>query len=48
MWRAAGVDELAGTKGLLRAFSKWADVENACNRWAERMRAARAMRWVPA
>jgi hypothetical protein len=35
---AAAVDALAGTKGLLRAFSKWADVQNACNRWAERMR----------
>jgi len=35
---AAAIDELAGTKGLLRAFSKWADVENACNRWAERAR----------
>ena len=31
-------NSLAGTKGLLRAFSKWADVENACNRWAERAR----------
>lgn len=35
---AAAVDSVAGTKGVLRAFSKWADVENACNRWAERMR----------
>ncbi len=35
---AAAVDAMAGTKGLLRAFSKWADVENACNRWAERAR----------
>jgi hypothetical protein len=35
---AAAVDSLAGTKGVLRAFSKWADVQNACNRWAERTR----------
>lgn len=35
---AAAVDAVAGTKGLLRAFSKWADVENACDSWAERMR----------
>ena len=32
------MDAVAGTKGLLRAFSKWADVQNACDRWAERMR----------
>jgi Protein of unknown function (DUF3313) len=35
---AAAVDAVAGTKGITRAFSKWADVENACNRWAERIR----------
>jgi len=35
---AAAVDAVAGTKGLLRAFSKWADVQNACDKWAERMR----------
>jgi hypothetical protein len=35
---AAAIDAVAGTKGLLRAFSKWADVQNACDRWAERMR----------
>jgi hypothetical protein len=33
---AAAADALAGTKGILRAFSKWADVEAACNNWAER------------
>lgn len=35
---AAVVDSRAGTKGVLRAFSKWADVEAICNRWAERTR----------
>ena len=35
---AAAIDAVAGTKGLLRAFSKWADVQNACDNWAERMR----------
>lgn len=35
---AAAVDAVAGTKGITRAFSKWADVEAACNRWAERTR----------
>ena len=35
---AAVVDSRAGTKGLLRAFSKWADVEAICNLWAERTR----------
>jgi hypothetical protein len=35
---AAAIDAVAGTKGLLRAFSKWADVQNACNSWAERLR----------
>ena len=35
---ADAVDAVAGTKGLLRAFSKWADVQNACNNWAERLR----------
>jgi uncharacterized protein DUF3313 len=35
---AAAIDAMAGTKGLLRAFSKWADVQNACNNWAERTR----------
>ena len=35
---AAAIDAVAGTKGLLRAFSKWADVQNACDNWAERLR----------
>jgi len=35
---AAAIDAVAGTKGLLRAFSKWADVQSACNNWAERLR----------
>ncbi len=35
---AAVVDSRAGTKGMLRAFSKWADVEAICNQWAERTR----------
>jgi hypothetical protein len=35
---AAAVDAVAGTKSLVRAFSKWADVQNACNNWAERLR----------
>ncbi len=35
---AAAIDAVAGTKGVLRAFSKWADVQNACNDWAERLR----------
>ena len=35
---AAAIDAVAGTKGLLRAFSKWVDVQNACNNWAERLR----------
>jgi hypothetical protein len=29
---AAAVGAVAGTKGLLRAFSKWADVQNACDK----------------
>ncbi len=35
---AAGVDRQTGTKALLRAnkFSKWGDVQEACNHWAER------------
>ena len=35
---AAAIDAVAGTKSLLRAFSKWADVQNACDKWAERLR----------
>jgi hypothetical protein len=35
---AAAIDSVAGTKGITRAFSKWADVENACNAWSERLR----------
>jgi hypothetical protein len=33
---AAAIDALAGTKGLMRAFSKWADVQAACDDWGER------------
>jgi uncharacterized protein DUF3313 len=35
---AAGVDSRAGTKGLARAFSKWADVQAICDYWAEHAR----------
>jgi hypothetical protein len=35
---AAWVDARAGTKGITRVFSKWADVEAICNYWAERAR----------
>jgi hypothetical protein len=36
---AAAVDERAGTKALFttRTFTKWGDVEAACNYWAERV-----------
>jgi uncharacterized protein DUF3313 len=34
---AAAMDALAGTKGILRAFSKWADIQAACDDWGERM-----------
>jgi hypothetical protein len=34
---AAAIDALAGTKGLMRAFSKWADVQAACDDWGDRM-----------
>jgi Protein of unknown function (DUF3313) len=36
---AAGVDRQTGTKALLRAnkFSKWGDVKEACERWAENL-----------
>ncbi len=33
---AAAVDARAGTKGITRAFSKWADVQAALDYWAER------------
>ena len=35
---AAAVDSRAGTKGVLRMLSKWADVEAIDNHWAERTR----------
>jgi hypothetical protein len=35
---AAVVDSRAGTKGVTRMLSKWADVEAICNYWAERAR----------
>jgi hypothetical protein len=34
---AAVVDSRAGTKGITRAFSKWADVEAICDYWGERV-----------
>ena len=36
---AAAVDRQTGTKALLRGnkFSKWGDVQEACNHWAERL-----------
>ncbi len=36
---AAGVDRQTGTKALIRGnkFSKWGDVQEACNHWAERV-----------
>lgn len=36
---AAAVDRQTGTKALLRGnkFSKWGDVQEACNHWAERV-----------
>jgi hypothetical protein len=34
----AAMDSRAGNKSLLRAFSKWADVQAAADRWAERVR----------
>src|SRR5687767_13520274 len=33
---AAVVDSRAGTKGVTRMLFKWADVEVACDHWAER------------
>ena len=33
----AVVDSRAGTKGVTRAFSKWADVQAICDYWAERV-----------
>jgi len=33
---AAVVDSRAGTKGVTRMLSKWADVEAICNHWGER------------
>jgi hypothetical protein len=35
---AAAVDSRAGTKGILRMLSKWADVEAICDHWGERAR----------
>jgi hypothetical protein len=35
---AAVVDSRAGTKGVLRMLSKWADVEAICDHWGERAR----------
>jgi hypothetical protein len=35
---AAVVDSRAGTKGITRMLSKWADVEAICDHWGERTR----------
>ena len=35
---AAVVDSRAGTKGVMRMLSKWADVEAICDHWGERTR----------
>jgi Protein of unknown function (DUF3313) len=35
---AAVVDSRAGTKGVLRMLSKWADVQAICDHWGERTR----------
>jgi hypothetical protein len=35
---AAVVDSRAGTKGIMRMLSKWADVEAICDHWGERAR----------
>jgi hypothetical protein len=35
---AAASDSRAGTKGILRAFSKWADVQAICDYWGEHAR----------
>jgi len=35
---AAVVDSRAGTKGITRMLSKWADVEAVCDHWGERAR----------
>ena len=34
----AAIDARAGTKGILRAFSKWADIEAIDNYWADHVR----------
>ena len=35
---AAAVDSRAGTKGIMRMLSKWADVEAIGDHWAENVR----------
>jgi Protein of unknown function (DUF3313) len=35
---AAAIDSRAGTKGVLRMLSKWADVQAVCDHWGERAR----------
>lgn len=35
---AAAVDSRAGTKGIMRMLSKWADVQAICDHWGERAR----------
>jgi hypothetical protein len=46
---AAAVDERAGTKRIFttRTFKKWADVEAACQHWAERVAIFLARQGVP-
>lgn len=44
---AAAVDSRAGTKGILRAFSKWADVQAITDYWAERMQEFLVAQGVP-
>jgi len=47
---AAVVDSRAGTKGVLRMLSKWADVQAICDHWGERARdffAAQGVQQIP-
>jgi len=44
---AAVVDSRAGTKGVMRMLSKWADVEAICDHWGERARDFFAAQGVP-
>jgi hypothetical protein len=47
---AAVVDSRAGTKGVMRMLSKWADVQAICDHWGERARdffAAQGVQQIP-